>query len=332
MPLTLYQRGDVWHYRGTVAGRRLRGSCKTTQKAVAARQVAEIEAKQWKCNFDGPGSVLTFSQAALMYRAAGKSERYLAPVEDYLKDSLVKDINAGVIKQMAITLFPNCSGASRNRLAIVPTQAIINHAAELQLCPPIRVKRFAEETKAKEPATLEWVKAFGAHASPNLAAFALFMFFTAARPSEAIAVQWGDVNLIQREVLIRETKGLKERVANLPAPLFEALANLPHVKGRGVFVYANYGDFQHAWDGAIKRAGIKRLTPHCCRHGFATELLRLGVDVVTVAYQGGWASPAQVFKTYGHAVKDKRLTDILDTPATQRTMRGMRKPRKTGTT
>ena len=54
MPLKLYSRGEIWHYRGTVAGRRLRGSCKTADKAIAARQIAEIEAREWKCNFDGP--------------------------------------------------------------------------------------------------------------------------------------------------------------------------------------------------------------------------------------------------------------------------------------
>jgi integrase len=313
MPLKLYQRGKVWHFRGTVGnpGRRLRGSCKTTDKAIASRQIAEIESREWKCSFDGPQAVLTFAQAAMLYRKAGKSTRYLAPVEDYLKDMLVKDINAGTIKQMGIELFPNCSGASRNRLAIVPAQAIINHAAELQLCPPIRVKRFEEETKEKVPVTLDWLKAFAAEASPNLGAFALFMYFTGARPSEAIGVQWDDVDMVGRTALIRETKGGTERTAHLPGPLFVALANLPHVRGRGVFVYRNYGDFQHAWDDAIERAGIKRLTPHCCRHGFATGLLRRGLDVLTVAHLGGWKDAGQVLRTYGHANKDRKLTDLL---------------------
>src|SRR6478672_703380 len=114
MPLKLYQRGKVWHFRGTVAGRRLRGSCKTADKAIASRQVAEIESREWKCNFDGPAAVLTFAQAAMLYRKAGKGDAFLAPVEDYLKNTLVKDINAGTIKQMAIELFPEWSGASRN--------------------------------------------------------------------------------------------------------------------------------------------------------------------------------------------------------------------------
>jgi len=53
------------------------------------------------------------------------------------------------------------------------------------------------------------------------------------------------------------------------------------------------------------------LTPHCCRHGFATGLLRAGVDPVTVAKLGGWKSPAHVFATYGHASDDRTLTNRL---------------------
>jgi integrase len=332
MPLKLYARGKIWHYRGTVAGRRLRGSCKTADKATAARQIAEIEARTWKCDFDGPQAVLTFAQAATLYRKAGKSPRYLEPVEDYFRDTLVKDINAGTIKQMAIELFPRCSGASRNRLAIVPAQAIINHAAELELCQPIRVKRFEEETKVKTPATLEWVRAFMAASAPNLGAYALFMFLTGCRPSEAINVQWDDVDLDARTVLLRETKGGTERLAHLPAPLVVTLANLPRVRGRGVFVYKRYGDFQHAWDHAVARAAIPRLTPHCMRHGFATGLLRRGLDVLTVAHLGGWKDAGQVLRCYGHANKKRDLTDLLiDTPATQPAATNARKPRKTGT-
>ena len=67
-------------------------------------------------------------------------------------------------------------------------------------------------------------------------------------------------------------------------------------------------------------------------HGFATELLRNGVDVFTVAWLGGWKGPAQVIKTYGHANKDIRLTDVLlrSTFDTERPQ-NIRNARKTGT-
>jgi integrase len=332
MPLKLYTRGKIWHYRGTVAGNRLRGSCETTDKATAARQVAEIEAREWKCRFDGPEAVLTFAQAAALYRKAGKSTVNLAPVEDYFRNTLVKNIKPGTIKQMAIELFPHYSGASRNRVAIVPAQAIINHAAELELCPVIRVKHFDVETKEKTPATMEWIRAFMDAAPPHLGAYALFMFLTGCRPSEGINVQWDDVDLKARTVLLRETKGGTERTAHLPDTLIVAMANLPRVKGRGVFIYKSYGAFQHAWEDAIERADIKYLTPHCCRHGFATGLLRRGVDVLTVAWLGGWKDAGQVLRTYGHANKNRKLTDLLaDTPETQAIEENSGNPRKTGT-
>lgn len=319
MPLTLYQRGKVWHYRGTVAGRRLRGSCKTADKAIASRQVAEIEAREWKCSFDGPQAVLTFAQAAIMYRAAGRSDRFLEKVEDHFKDTLVKDITPGAIRTMAMTLYSHCSGASRNRLAIVPAQAVINFAADSELCSHIRVKRWKVEKKDKEPASMPWVRNFQKEASLHLGAFALFMFLTGCRPSEALAVDRDkDLDLNAGTVVIRETKVSIERKAHLPAMLVAALANLPVVPGRPLFVYRHYDDLLQTWDGAITRAGIQRLTPGCCRHGFATELLRRGVDVITVAWLGGWESPEHVLKTYGHALKRRELTDVLvDTVLTQ---------------
>lgn len=164
MPLKMYRRGKIWHYRGTVAGRRLRGSTGTARKDLAERIVAEKEARHWKGHLDGPASVLTFAQAAMLYRSAGKSERHLKPIEDYWKDTIVKTITGEAIRQSAVALYPTAGPATRNRHAIVPTQAIINYAASLDLCSYIKVKRFPVIRKAKAPATWEWVQAFMAHA------------------------------------------------------------------------------------------------------------------------------------------------------------------------
>lgn len=334
MSLEIYRRGGVWHCRGTVgpAGRRklIRRSLRTTNKDIAARQVAEIEKKYWDGHFDGPAAVLTFAQAARNYRNAGKSDRFLAPIEKHFGLTLVKDITEGAIHTMAKELYPNCGGASLNRLAIVPAQAVINHAAKSKHCSPIKVERYKIDAKIKEPATLEWVNAFRSEAAPHVGAMALFMYLTGARIGEAITLRWEDLNLQAKTALIRESKVSKERISHLPAPLIVALANLPRIDGRGVFGYARPGDCKNVWKAAIVKAGIQRLTPHSCRHGFATGLLRRGVDVVTIAWLGGWKSPAQVLKTYGHATKDPTLTNLLlDTPQTQATYDGAESSKKT---
>lgn len=322
MSLEIYRRDGIWHCRGTVGpnGRRkrVRLSLHTKIKDDAARQAAEIEKKYWDGHFDGPASVLTFASAALRYRNAGKSGRFLKPIEKYFGQTKVKDITEGAIYEMAKTLFPNCSGASLNRLAIVPTQAVINYSAKYKHCSPIKVERYKVEAKVKDPASLEWIEAFRRHSTPLVGALALFMYLTGARISEALAVRWEDVDLQAMTVLIKESKVSKERVSHLPLPLVVALANLPKMEGRGIFGYDKPKSLRNAWEAAIETAGIKRLTPHSCRHGFATGLLRRGVDVVTVAWLGGWKSAAQVLKTYGHANKDPKLTDLLlGTPATQ---------------
>lgn len=320
MPLKLKKRGEIWHYTGTVAGRRLRGSTKTSQRKEAERFANEVESRELQGRRD-PGSVLTFAQAAIEYRKTGKEPRYLDLVEDHWRDTPVKDITRGAMKKAAIDMLPKASGAYRNRAVIVPTQAVINHCAELEMCAPLRAKRFHEPKRTKEPATWEWVQAFMAYSSPHLGALACFMFLTGARISEALGVTWGDVDLGAARVRIVMGKlHDEERTAFMPPELVAALANVGGDRERGtpVFPYAAYDSVADPWHVAIKRAGIKRVTPHGCRHGFATGLMHAGVDPVTVAKRGGWKSPAQLFATYGHAMDDETVvTRLTGTPVPQ---------------
>lgn len=319
MPLKIYKRGDVWHYRGSVAGRRLRGSTGTADKITAGRIAAEREAKAWKGRLDGPAAILSFAQAAMLYRKAGKSVRFLDLIEDYWKDTLVKEITAGAVRKSALALMPSVGPATRNRQVIVPTQAIINHAAESDLCPHIRVKRFQITKKEKEPADWAWVQKFMAHANPHLGALACFMFLTGARISEALALTWDDLDLTKRRALIKQTKIGAERWAHLPEPLLISIANIVGEREGKVFKYSTRSTCKPQWAKVPKRAKIKNLTPHACRHGFATSMLQAGVDPITTAKRGGWKSPAHLFATYGHAMDDETITDrIIDTPATQR--------------
>lgn len=330
MPLKIYRRGGVWHYRGTVAKRRLRGTTGAAVKETAAQIAAEIEDRAWKRRLDGPAAVLTFAQAAIAYRAAGKPTRFLERIEDYWKDTLIKDVTPGAVRTAALALYPTAAAATRNRQAIVPMQAIINHAAESELCPRIRVKRFKVETKSKIPATLEWIKAFMAQARPHLGGLALFMFLTGARVSEALAVEWQDIDFKTKSVLIRQTKLGNERRAHLPQLLIIALANIPRSNSsRGVFWYESRNHCLMVWRRAAKRAKIAPLSFHSCRHGFATALLQAGVDPVTVAKLGGWKTARHVFETYGHANDDTTLTDrIAGTILTQPKPANSRKPSK----
>lgn len=321
MPIKIYRRkgSKVWEYRGTLAGNRLRGSTKTESRQVAARIASKIEHQHWERHLDGPEDTLTFPKAVALYLKAGKSERFVWKIEDYWKNAKVKDMTAGAIRQSAIDLYPKVSGATWNRCVIVPTQAIINHCADLELCPRVRVKRFPFERKVKKPITLEWLDAFCAHAGPQIGALATFMFATGCRIAEALRVEWADIDFQKRTILIRKTKNKHQRLPHMPPRLLLALANLPRDQKPFDIAYTTARD---VWRRATEAAGIAPLTFHSCRHGFATKLLHDGIDVVTVAKLGGWESPQLVLSNYGHAKDDPQITDALfDAPLTRQTDR-----------
>ncbi len=326
MPLKIEKRGKYWHYVGTVAGRRLRGTTGTTDKAIAQRVAAEKEASEWRRHLDGPGAHVTFAQAAIAYRGAGKPDRFLSVVEDHWRDTPIREITSGAIRLSAQSLYPAASGATRNRQVIVPTQAIINHAAELEWCAPIKVKRFPVASNTKIPATVDWVEAFARQAKKDdlrhLAALCLFMFGTGARRGEACALRWSDVDLFGKTAVIRQTKVDDARTAHLPAPLVVSIANIPSNRNSDdpVFGYARGGSVGKVWRNVADRAGIALLSPHCCRHGFATTMLQAGIDPKTVAARGGWKDVSTVMKHYAHAMADPKVTDVLfDTKLTQGT-------------
>ncbi|NNK66316.1 MAG: site-specific integrase [Rhodobacteraceae bacterium] len=324
MPLKLYRRGKIWHFSVSVEGNRLRRSTGTTEKELAKRVAAETEAKLWKRHLDGPEAGVTMAHVFATYIDAGKPDRFLDQLIDFWKDQKIPSPKA--IQESARKIYPDAAAATWNRQVITPTQAAINHTLELLDLPTIRVKRFRVEKKAKTPATPEWVAAFSAQATddglPHLAALCQFMFGTGARIGEALALSWEDLDLEGCTALVRQTKVGAERVAHLPQPLVVTLANIPSNRNPDatVFGYVARDSVRKTWDNVIERAGIERLTAHSCRHGFATVLMRRGVDIKTIAKLGGWKDVRTLLEIYVHASEDTTLTEgIFDTNLAQGT-------------
>lgn len=324
MAITLYQRGEIWHYRGTVAGRRLRGTTGTTDKKIAERIRAETEAEAWQRRFDGPGAKLTMAKAFIAYLDEGGEDRFIAKLNSFWGDKLVSELTPEAIYRAAPKIYPGCAASTWNRQVIAPTIAAINRCAEKGWCSPIKAKRYKINAKKKVPADLAWVNNFASQASEegllHLAALALFMFGTGARIGEATAMVWGDVDLDGNTATIHQTKIDDTRIAHLPQAVVTALRSIPSNRepGEPVFGYAGRGSVSKVWNKVADRAGIEPLTPHCCRHGFATTMLRKGIDVKTIAKAGGWKDAATVLRTYAHALDDITVTNaIFDTQATQ---------------
>ncbi len=129
--------------------------------------------------------------------------------------------------------------------------------------------------------------------TPWTKAMVVLLLSTGIRRSEAVGITLDDLNLEERQLLIRG-KGDKERVVPLTDQAVEAIqAYLPHrtkTQSRHLFVSAWKGEPIHGrcinrmLQIVIQRAGLagQGITPHKLRHTFATHLIRNGVDIRTV--------------------------------------------------
>jgi integrase len=131
----------------------------------------------------------------------------------------------------------------------------------------------------------------------------IFYLYTGCRLSEALRLDWADVDLAASHVLIRETKNGDARPVFLPESAVIALANLPLLptkksgepgrKGR-VFRFAKSGALYELFRNAAKVAAIEipeRVAFHLFRHSFGAWMRRFaGLDTSGLVATGAWKS------------------------------------------
>lgn len=145
------------------------------------------------------------------------------------------------------------------------------------------------------------------HYDPQEANYCEFKFWTGLRPSEAIALQWGSVDLVKHEMLVSEAvvlgkrKNTKTNVARVVKLGTRAMAVLQrqraytYLAGGAVFHDPHHGAAwadekawkKRCWVPSLKRLGIRYRPPYNTRHTYATTLLMRGVKTAFAAKQMG---------------------------------------------
>lgn len=300
--LKLSRRKDKgnWYLRGTVAGQRVYESTgvshKPTAEAIRIKRESELLARR----VHGKGATLTFAEAALAYLQAGGEARFLGPIiEHFGPDTLVEDVDNAAVNSAAAALYAEAAPATVNRQLITPISAVITMAADEGLTRHRRFKRRKVPKSSCRWLTPEEAERLIDAADDHLRPILYCLLGTGARTSEALGVEAAFYYPNTSEIWLPETKNDHPRMLQMPSRTRDAIeaSGPPDVgpifrtpKGRPYVLRHNGGgQIQAAFNKARDAAGIDpAVTPHSCRHTWATWYYAATRDFGRLLDLGGW--------------------------------------------
>ncbi|MBL8908036.1 MAG: site-specific integrase [Rhizobiales bacterium] len=310
MPLKVVKRHGSPHLylRGTVRGIVVDESTRTDDKEAAEAIRISREAELLNRSVFGRRATATFLEAAVIYMEAGGESTYVGKLVDHFGTLQLQSIGQLEIDQAARKLYPNAAPATLNRQVYTPISAILKKAAKAKLVEFFPISRPKEpEGRVRYLTPGEADKLIKACA-PHMAPLVVFLLYTGARVSEALYLDWKQLDLKRAHVSFLETKSGPARGVPLHGRAVAALANIEHREGP-VFLtdeglpYApkddGGGQIKTGFAGACRRAGIEDFHPHDCRHTWATWHYAANRDLGGLMKLGGWKSERMVLR-YAH--------------------------------
>jgi integrase len=333
MPLKLVKPGrhgsPNYYIRGAVRGISVDESTGTSDPGAADAIRILREAEILKRSVHGDTATRTFAQGALSYMEAGGEAKHIAPLLKHFGDkTLLSEIGQGEIDAAARKIKPRGSPSTLNRCIYTPIAAILHHSARKRWCAKPVIARPVQPEGRVRWLTHEEAERLIASATDDLRPLVTFLLCTGVRITEALTLDWRNVDLSRCHASILNegaggsgTKNGESRGMPLHPRAVAALANLPHREGK-VFrthygaVRANGtmrpvgpayrsrkgkggGQVKTAWPKMLKRAGVVDFTPHDCRHTWATWHYAANRDIAALMKLGGWSDVESVMR-YTH--------------------------------
>lgn len=330
--LRLTRRADSAHWQivGTLRGVRVRESTGTDSRPHAEAVLAKRQQEILDRAIYGERATATWVEAVNLYLDKGGEGRYLHALVKRWGVQPLTSITELEIARAGRELYPNAKPATVRRQLYTPVIAVLSCAAEAGLCtrPKIRGPKVRRTVVTEAPD--DWVVALltspprtplqpgskgerrWQEARAKLRAGILLMTLHGVRISEAVDLEWRDLDLVRGRALIRHPKGDQPRMLTLAPELIEALSALPRGRDR-VLGYGSRYSLRMAIERTASAAGLPHYSSHSIgRHAFAARMLDAGHTLKDVQEGGGWADIGIVARHYGHrerAAVDRAVAD-----------------------
>lgn len=146
----------------------------------------------------------------------------------------------------------------------------------------------------------------------------ILLTYTGLRLSEALVLEWRDVNVTEGFAYVGQTKNGDPRPVHLPPVVVAALAN--HQGDGRVFRFNKNGHLYNLLRQVRQRANLSSVSFHTLRHTYGTWMRRYGgLDTRGLVGTGVWRDPKSAAR-YAHVVvsEEAQKADLLPTPKRNR--------------
>ncbi|MEO1658284.1 MAG: tyrosine-type recombinase/integrase [Pseudomonadota bacterium] len=316
--VTRREDSPYYYVEGRVAGRRFKRSTQTTNKKSAEKLCRKWQTALHNRLVIGDGEGKTLADAVAFYLEEGGEERFMLEILEARGLSELADINRTWMVELAKELYgENANPATVNRQLYTPMIAVLNSAADLDWCPPPRLKR--PKGHGRQPTRVKWLapetveRGIEAGDPHDVAILVAFVGIGLREEDMVKRLVWDEVWLEHKEARVDIGKSDDElHKVFLQPRVIDALRSLPQSTTGPVLRRPN-GDayakearyqFKPTWGRIAKAADIPHFTSHQLRHTWATWHHAVHKNLVRLRDEGSWKSVAMVERYAKNAPPD----------------------------
>lgn len=345
----LYKRGNIWWVRFQSRGQEIRRSSFTSIKA-DAKEFEQRLKSQYARIARGDKPRITFNNAkdkfigdyfAARKLAVSSQMRYLTSLialTDFFQDCYIDEINRAKVIEFANKRIHEGVNPEKDLACLSSMLSYMVDCEAIEINPVITIKRKLIRKKAARVRflTKKQYEALLAKADDKIKPLIVFAVETGIREEEQMSLQWSQIDGARNELRLTTTKSGLPRVVPL-SPLASSQISAQTKRPGNHYVFTNENgqryaqnikglpSFRKAWEGALRRSGIKDFTWHDLRHTFASWAIKGWHDwqhneKMKIADLSSWLGhqSLQMTMRYAHLNVDD-LHKNLETPHKNRT-------------
>lgn len=228
-------------------------------------------------------------------------------IPDWLKKRQLKSLKAlDIDKALSECIYPRSRKYLYHVLTSSLKRAYCLDLIKIDVCAKIEPVRYRQRKGAALTLT-EQTDFLKAIQCSKYRYYFEFLLLTGCRRSEALALQWADINTDLKEIYIHGTKTVSsERTIFIIPAIAEVLENQRKMSTTGIFVFPyNKSNVTHAFKKFCPKHKL-----HDLRHTFVTRCAECGINVKVAQKLVGHSDINTTLQIYTHVITDFQRSEF----------------------